>query len=259
MLLAWDSPRFAATTARSRILVVDDNDVSRTVAADLLERSGHSVVTAVDGPSAIAVARDGRFDLILLDMQMPGMDGIEAAEVIRACPGAAGTVPIVLFTATPVASDEPRWRRAGIQGCLSKPFRIDRLVDLLASPVSPALLSESSLPLVALSDLALDLGALGHDRMAGLADLFRHSSGVDLERLLILTGEGKVGEAGAVAHRMAGAAASLHLHPLSTLCREIDVAARNQDLGAVAPLVKEVSALWHRSLDALVLALDEAE
>lgn len=244
-------------TAPSRILVVDDNEVNRTVAADLLQHSGHRVATAEDGSAAIIAVRDGGpFDLVLLDMCMPGMDGIEAAEAIRALPGPAGAVPIILLTATLVAEDEPRWRRAGILGCLVKPFRPDHLAAFLTKPAAvPA--AESGPALVAASDLALDLAALGRERMVGLAELFRRSSGGDLAQLPVLLGQGKLAEAGAVAHRMAGAAASLHLHPLSALCREIESAARAQNHTLAAERITAASGLWPRSLEALMQALGE--
>jgi len=247
-------------TSRSRILVVDDNEVNRTVAADLLQRSGHSVATAADGQAAIAAVRDGgQFDLVLLDMRMPGMDGIDAAEAIRTLPGPAGAVPIVLLTATLVPEDEPRWRRAGILGCLIKPFRPEHLAAFLAdSAPTSAAAPDGVSSLVAVSDLALDLGALGRERMVGLADLFRRSSGDDLARLLTFAEQAKLAEAGAVAHRMAGAAASLHLHPLSALCREIETAARAQNAALVTARIRDVSGLWARSLDALMQALSGA-
>jgi len=240
-------------SARYRILIVDDNEVTLAVVGDLLEQAGHSVVTAEDGPSALSIVRDSRFDLILLDMRMPGMDGIEVAEAIRASV-VTQAVPILLLTATLVPEDEPRWRRAGVLGCLVKPFRIGDLAPFLPA-IAPASPPGSVSTLVAVSDLAVDLATLGHERMVGLADLFHRSSGADLERLLALAGEGRVTEAGAMAHRMAGAAASLHLHPLSALCREIESAARVEDSAAVAVLVEDVSVLWRTSLDALMEAL----
>jgi len=240
--------------ARARILVVDDNEVNRTVAADLLEHRGYSVVTAEDGLAAVAAARATRFDLILLDMRMPGMDGIETAVAIHAALGSPP--PMLLLTATLIPEDEPRWRRAGLRDCLVKPFRVEQIVPYLtAAPPSAA--PASGLPgLVALSDLDLDLSLLGRDRMIALADLFRRSSGADLERLLALAAAGKTTEVAATAHRMAGAAASLHLHSLSALCREIETAARRPDAAGLAALVDRVPALWDGSLAALVEVLN---
>jgi len=244
--------------APSRILVVDDNEVNRTVAADLLSRIGHHVATAEDGAAAIVAVRDGGpFDLVLLDMRMPGMDGIEAAEAIRALPGPAGAVPIILLTATVVDEDEPRWRRAGVLGCLVKPFRPEHLDRILTD--SPPPVGQPVSALVAGVDLALDVAVLGRERMVGLAELYRQSSGADLARLPLLAGEGKLAEAGAVAHRMAGAAASLHLLPLSALCRDIETAARENNAALAASRITTVAEMWPRSLEALMQALTGAE
>ncbi|SEH32018.1 response regulator [Magnetospirillum fulvum] len=238
--------------ARTRILVVDDNEVNRTVAADLLDRSGYSVVTAEDGLAALAAVRAACFDLILLDMRMPGMDGIETAAAIHAALGSPP--PMLLLTATLIPEDEPRWRRAGLRGCLVKPFRVEQIAPFL-TVAPPSGLSG----LVARSDLDLDLTLLGRERMIALADLFRRSSGADLDRLLALAAAGKTSEVAATAHRMAGAAASLHLHPLSALCREIESTARRQDAAVLAALVERVPALWEVSLATLVEALEAAE
>jgi CheY-like chemotaxis protein len=238
------------------ILLVDDNEVNRAVAAGLLERRGHRVVMAEDGPSAIIAAAPGGFDLVLLDMRMPGMDGVETALAIRALPGPPGQVPIFLLTANPLPGDEPRWRQAGIRGCLTKPFRIDDISRVLAGDAGEPAEEARTPPLVALPDLMVDLRDLGRERMVGLVELFRRSSGADLDRLLAQAGEGRIAEAGGTAHRMAGAASSLHLRPLSERCREIDSAARRQDSAGLVAQVEALSPLWHRSLDALVQALD---
>lgn len=244
-------------TPRPRILVVDDNEVNRAVAADLLERSGCAVVTAGDGETAVEAVKAERFDLILLDMRMPGMDGIETAEAIVALLGAPP--PMLLLTATLIPEDEPRWRRAGLQGCLVKPFRVEQIAPFVAVPQpAPAPVSLAA-ALVSRSDLALDLTLLGRERMIALADLFRRSSGADLDRLNALAAEAKVSELAATAHRMAGAAASLHLQPLSALCRELESAARRQDGAVLAALTERVPILWQASLAALGECLGWAE
>jgi CheY-like chemotaxis protein len=243
--------------ARARILVVDDNEVNRTVAADLLDRSGYSVVTAGDGLAAVAAVRAACFDLILLDMRMPGMDGIETAVAIHAALGSPP--PMLLLTATLIPEDEPRWRRAGLRDCLVKPFRVEQIAPYLTVAPPPVAPASGLSGLVARSDLDLDLTLLGRERMIALADLFRRSSGADLERLLALAAAGKTSEVAATAHRMAGAAASLHLHPLSALCREIESTARGQDAAVLAALVDRVPALWEVSLATLVEALEAAE
>ncbi|CAA7623279.1 Signal transduction histidine kinase [Candidatus Terasakiella magnetica] len=239
-----------------RILLVDDNEVNRAVAAGLLEQRGHCVVSANDGFEAVEAARSGGFDLVLLDMRMPGMDGIETATAIRALPGLAGAVPIYLLTANPVREDERRWREAGIAGCLGKPFRVDDLGRLLAESalaLPPAASDEAGL--VALTDLLSDQRDLGRDRMIGLVDLFKRSSSADLDAVLTHAREGRRAEVAQVVHRMASAASSLHLGPLAASCRSLEDAARAEKSG-LAVEAEGLADLWRRSLKALGAALD---
>ena len=251
------APANAGAGARlCRVLLVDDNEVNREVAAGLLERRGHVVVAVCDGFQAVEAARDGDFDLVLLDMRMPGMDGIETARAIAALPGEAGNVTIYRLTANPVREDERRWREAGIRGCLSKPFRVDDFARLIAGLDSgrPSPVEDLDLPLVDLPELLADLRDLGAERMAALADLFRRSSLADLDQVLILAGAGNCPELAGVVHRMASAASSLHLGPLAAACRSLEDAARRQE-GGLASLADDLSALWHRSIQALTKAL----
>ncbi|MFO1066956.1 MAG: response regulator [Geminicoccaceae bacterium] len=106
-----------------RLLLVDDNPVNLRLAGILLERAGHAVATAGDGVAAVeAVARD-RFDLVLMDVQMPVLDGLEAARRIRALPDAArARVPIVAVTANAMQGDAATCRAAGMDGFVAKPF-----------------------------------------------------------------------------------------------------------------------------------------
>jgi CheY-like chemotaxis protein/anti-sigma regulatory factor (Ser/Thr protein kinase) len=113
---------------RGRILVVDDNAIAQTVASHALRRHVYEVECAGDGFAAIDVAARTSFDLILLDLQMPGLDGFQTAERIRKLPNYAET-PIVAVTAN--CSDDYRERcfQSGMQGFLAKPVRTAELVE----------------------------------------------------------------------------------------------------------------------------------
>ncbi|CAO3353959.1 response regulator [Azospirillum palustre] len=113
------------------VLLVEDNPIGRLVAAGFFKALGHTVTTAEDGAQGLAAATDRRFDLIVMDVQMPVMDGHEAARAIRALPGAAGRVPIVALTAGTDAGDDARCRAAGMDDCLHKPLTMDRLRTVL--------------------------------------------------------------------------------------------------------------------------------
>jgi two-component system, sensor histidine kinase and response regulator len=112
--------------ANARVLVVDDNLINQTVAAKLLQRQGLQVALANDGSQAVQEVAHTPFNLILMDLQMPVMDGLQATRTIRTLPNGA-EVPIVALTANVFEDDRRRCVEAGMN-------------DFLAKPVSPNLL-----------------------------------------------------------------------------------------------------------------------
>lgn len=114
-----------------RILVVDDNTGNRRLAVRMLERQGHMVEATDNGRQAIAVWRREPFDLILMDMYMPEMDGLEATTAIRDMEKAAGTyTPIVALTASRTGEDIARCRAVGMDACVSKPLQAQEFIDI---------------------------------------------------------------------------------------------------------------------------------
>jgi PAS domain S-box-containing protein len=108
---------------RLRILVAEDNPVNQELALHLLERRGHSVIVAENGKQALAAVEKHKFDIVLMDVQMPEMGGIEATQAIRATESSAGAhVPIVAMTAHAMRGDRERCIEAGMDGYLAKPL-----------------------------------------------------------------------------------------------------------------------------------------
>lgn len=105
-----------------RVLVVEDNPTNRLIATKLLENLGAAVETAADGYAGVDAAARGGFDLILMDIQMPGIDGLEAARRIRALGGAAAATPIVALTANVLAHQRQAYLDAGMDGVVGKPI-----------------------------------------------------------------------------------------------------------------------------------------
>ena len=130
---------------RLRVLVAEDNPVNRRQVAGLLTPRGHEVVAVETGQQVVAAAQDGQFDLILMDVEMPGMDGLQAAVEIRhGEQGSGRRVPIVAITSRDEAGDIEACRAAGMDAFLVKPLDAGALFPLIeqlihASPsTSPA-------------------------------------------------------------------------------------------------------------------------
>jgi two-component system cell cycle response regulator DivK len=111
------------------VLVVEDNPANMTLAVFLLQSAGHSVLSATDAEAGLMLARDKRPDLILMDIQLPGMDGLEATQLLKQ-DAATRAIPVIALTALAMKGDEERIRAAGCDGYIAKPLAYR---DFLAS------------------------------------------------------------------------------------------------------------------------------
>jgi PAS domain S-box-containing protein len=119
-------------SASLRVLLAEDNRVNQRLATRLLEKRGHSVMVAADGHEALAAIEKERFDLVLMDLQMPGMDGFEATAAIRQKEKGTGAhLPIVALTAHAMKGDREKCLAGGMDGYLSKPIRPQELDEIL--------------------------------------------------------------------------------------------------------------------------------
>ena len=111
------------------VLVADDNDIAQRLCKRVLEKAGYNVIVAMDGLQAVDIALSQRPSMILMDVAMPGIDGLEAMRRIKA---ELPTMPIVIASAHSMASDTDRFLAAGADKVLSKPFRLADLVAIVA-------------------------------------------------------------------------------------------------------------------------------
>ncbi|MGC8793466.1 MAG: response regulator, partial [Bryobacteraceae bacterium] len=119
-----------------RVLVVDDNAVNQMLVARVLERRGHSVAAASDAREALAMLSRESFDVVLMDIEMPRMDGLEATAAIRAAEASSGGhVPIIAMTACAMKEDRERCLQAGADGYIAKPVRTTELIAAVEQAV----------------------------------------------------------------------------------------------------------------------------
>jgi two-component system cell cycle response regulator DivK len=105
----------------SKVLIVEDNPANLTLAIFLLESSGHVVIAATDAEAGLTLARQEQPDLILMDIQLPGMDGLEATTLLKR-DDATRAIPVIALTALAMKGDEERIRAAGCDGYVAKPL-----------------------------------------------------------------------------------------------------------------------------------------
>jgi PAS domain S-box-containing protein len=130
-----------------RVLLAEDNPVNQRLAARLLEKYGHVVVLAGDGAQALeAIARED-FDVILMDVQMPGMDGVQATKAIRKKEQITGThMPIIAMTAHAMAGDRQRFLGAGMDGYISKPIHARELLEAMENCLKSGTVPAEEIP-----------------------------------------------------------------------------------------------------------------
>ncbi len=119
----------ADTMGRLRVLVAEDHPINRMLATRMLQRAGHEVVSVENGAEAVTAIESGRFDLVLMDVQMPVMDGLDATRAVRRREAVTGHhIPIIALTAFALAGDRERCLEAGMDDYLSKPMRAESLL-----------------------------------------------------------------------------------------------------------------------------------
>src|SRR5580692_8688795 len=127
----------------AKVLIVEDNPTNLTLAIFLLESVGHTVIHATDAEAGLTLARDEQPNLILMDIQLPGMDGLEATVLLKG-DEATRAIPVIALTALAMKGDEERIRAAGCDGYIAKPLAYKDFLTVVSAHLavpSPSLAS----------------------------------------------------------------------------------------------------------------------
>jgi PAS domain S-box-containing protein len=241
--------RVNGADAPLHVLVAEDNETNQTLVAALLEQRGHEVVTVANGRDAVAQAAERAFDVILMDLQMPEMGGLEATHAIRLHERTTGThTPIVALTAHAMAGDRERCLAAGMDAYLSKPLRPTELLAMIDSFFAPPGTSAPSQPSV--DGVTLLAGFGGNSRLLGeVIDVFVQ----DAPRLVLQMKEAVVhGDRDAIAsaaHALKGSLGLFSKGDAYTHASQLVQSARKDELSGIgatcSALEEEIAHLLH--------------
>ena len=251
-----DAPR---GTSAGRILVAEDNRTNQEVARRHLERAGHSVRVVCNGEDAVAVSQSEPFDLILMDIQMPVMDGYEATRQISEEADRAGEVPILALTADASVETREACYAAGMREVLTKPVRRDVLVEAvdrwLAVRCDDGLRAESA---GASRPVDTDVGADPLD-YAEAENVFGSREAVEelvthlledvaaqIERMRVALSEQDLETLEHIAHAIKGGASSIEAHPLAESARGIEALCKAHEAGGLEAHVDSFVAEYDR-------------
>lgn len=120
----------------AKVLIVEDNPTNLALAVFLLHSAGHTALSATDGETALTLARDEQPDLILMDIQLPGMDGLTATMLLKRA-DTTHAIPVIALTALAMKGDEERIRAAGCDGYITKPMRYQEFLATVAAHLVP--------------------------------------------------------------------------------------------------------------------------
>jgi CheY-like chemotaxis protein len=226
-------------------LVAEDVELNREILKHALTRDGHEVTFAENGAEAVELVQREPFDLVLMDVQMPVMDGVEATRRIRNLGASISGIPIFALTANVMASEREKYLAAGMNDCLLKPIDWKRLRSAIAGvPVTGAV------PTSAIDPQALDqFRALEDDNpglVAQLTKLFLDGSPVLIAKIGASLRSGETVAASEHAHSLKGSSANMGAKHLAAICGSIEQQANDGDLQLAQTSFDELTGEFER-------------
>jgi two-component system sensor histidine kinase/response regulator len=250
MSITTHTPSGAKIMSDKRILVAEDNVVNQKVALRQLAKLGYVADTVGNGREAVETLGAIAYDLILMDCQMPEMDGYEATAAIRERETGARRIPIIAMTAHALEGERAKCLAAGMDDYLSKPVKIEELAKVLANwlPVTPASAEEAGtfeecgdgdLPPVDLERLYLAMGE-EPEELQEILELYLGQMERDLQKLNTAIAAGNAGEIDLIAHNCSGVSANCGMVAVVAPLRELERMGREGQLTGAAQRGAEV-------------------
>jgi PAS domain S-box-containing protein len=261
-----EAPGRDGAARSTSVLVVEDNPVNQMVAVGLLQALGYAAQTADDGVAALEVLDKEDFDAVLMDVQMPRMDGYAAARAIRAREGRGARVPVIAMTAAAVEGERERCLDAGMDDFLTKPVdpsALAAVLDLWIGDGAPA--ARRSVPAVTEQERGGDLDGLDLDRLDELRDLdpgntayldraignFVANTPGTLETIRAAADAGDAAALKRISHKLAGGALNLGVTAAGRTAQEIELVADTGSTEDTAGLVDRLGSELERGRSAL--------
>ena len=250
--------------ARGRVLIAEDGEANQLVAAAILRKAGYAVDLARDGEEALGAARTAAYDLVLMDVRMPRMDGLAATAAIRGLEGPAGRVPIIAMTAAAMPDEVARCLEAGMDAHVAKPMDLTALLaavsDMLENrprrsraaveepnPAGPTLIDHTTL-----QELR---AAVGPGRLPRLIGVFADETRARVARLSETDDVAVIEEE---AHGLKSAAGTFGAAALRSIASSLEEACVARDMPRVSELCRSLPNLVEKSLAAFPVTSDSA-
>jgi PAS domain S-box-containing protein len=246
------SPKAGAAEAKKQILVVEDNVVNQKVAVGQLRNLGYDADVVASGTEALETLAKQSYDLILLDCQMPDIDGYEVARTIRSAERDGKRVPIVAMTAHTMEGEREKCLAAGMDDYLTKPVSMQRLGGVLVRWLGAR---EDVVDMEKMAGLQ-QLAKANPSFMRDITALFREDALVRLHELRDAMGDANAERVSRAAHSLKSSSGNIGASRMYSLCATIEATAKQGNLTGVPEMVAQLETELERALDALAQSVD---